>query len=350
LCAPRNYLPIKEFEVMTLKAHVPTSADLVGVPVIDIAPFLRNTDERDRVVAEIGTACERVGFFVITGHGVSMDLVTRMYTITQKFFALPNQIKRESLSPTGNMFRGYSHRSAETAEGVYDIAEAFEIARYDDATAATAAGYGPKWTDGYDVNVWPSLPDGFQSVWTEYYTTMNDMAEQLMRLLAAALELPAEWFADKFDRHTSYMAANHYVAQPHLPSEGDIRRAAHTDTGSLTILYQDGAPGGLQVRDKGGQWCDVPALPESFVINLGDLLAKWTNDRWVATEHRVINPPREFAGTDRISIPYFQHPNFDAQIECIPSCTGPDNPPKYDPVLAGDWSKYVETLERRNNG
>jgi len=322
-----------------------TKVAATGVPVIDISGFLLDSEERDAVIADVRAACERVGFFVITDHGVSIDLVSRMYGITHQFFRQSAEVKAQSASPTGYKFRGFSQRLAATANGMRPVAEAFEVGRFDDAAAILSARYDLRWTEDYEANVWPATPEGFPNVWMEYYEAMADLAARLMNLLAAALELPVDWFADKFDRHVSYMAANHYLEQPYAPSEGEFRRAAHTDTGSLTILYQDGAPGGLQVCDRDGRWSDVPAVPESFVINLGDLLAKWTNDRWVATEHRVINPSRDFAATDRISIPYFQHPNFDAIIECIPSCTSEDDPPRYAPVLAGDWSKYRETKE-----
>jgi isopenicillin N synthase-like dioxygenase len=172
---------------------------------------------------------------------------------------------------------------------------------------------------------------------------MEELAGRLMNIFEAALTLPKGWFADKFDRHTSYLSANCYPPQPVPPPPGRVRRGEHTDIGSLTILYQDGV-GGLQVFDRSGVWCDVPPIEGSYVINLGDMLAKWTNDRWVATEHRVVNPPAEKAAVERISIPFFQHPNFDALIECIPSCTSPENPPKYPAVLAGDWSKFRMSL------
>jgi isopenicillin N synthase-like dioxygenase len=317
---------------------LPSTSDTgeeVGVPVIDISGFLNGTAQSADVVNAIGAACERVGFIVITGHGVPVELINRMYGVAEEFFGLPTEHKERWVSPTSNYYRGWGRRI---------LAENLEIARFDDADAVTEAGYGPEWASTYEPNIWPDEPGNLRAVWREYYVAMDHLAQRIMDLFALALDLPAGWFSDKFDRHTSYLSANRYLPQPVAPAEGQFRNSAHTDIGSLTILYQDGAPGGLQVLDRGERWCDVPAVAGSFVINLGDMLAKWTNDRWVATPHRVINPPREFAATQRISIPYFQHPNFDALIECIPSCTSPDNPPKYQSVLGGNWAKYRMSL------
>jgi isopenicillin N synthase-like dioxygenase len=116
-----------------------------------------------------------------------------------------------------------------------------------------------------------------------------------------------------------------------------LRRGAHSDYGSLTILHQDDAPGGLQVLTADDRWEDVPHLPGAYVVNIGDMLARWTNDRWVSTVHRVVNPPRQLATSDRISIPFFHQPNHDAIVEALPSCVGPENPPRYGPVSSGEW-------------
>lgn len=306
-----------------------------GVPVIDIGG-LGDGACRAAVVAEIGAACERVGFMVITGHGVPGELITRMYETSREFFEFPLEHKLRYAAPSGNPYRGYG--SVE-AFGPASMVECFESARFDDAAAVAAAGYGPEWAAEYEGNIWPAEPVAFRAVWRAYYAEMEALAARLLDAFAEALDLPAGWFADKFDRHTSYLAANYYPPQREPPGPGRIRRAAHTDFGSLTILHQDGV-GGLQILDRPGLWSDVPPLPDSYVINLGDLLAKWTNDRWVATEHRVANPPPELAARPRVSIPFFQHPNFDALIECVPSCADERNPARYPAVLAGHWVRY----------
>lgn len=130
---------------------------------------------------------------------------------------------------------------------------------------------------------------------------------------------------------------NCYPPQTSPPLPGQLRRGAHTDFGSLTILYQDAAPGGLQVQTAVGDWRDVPPVGGSFVVNLGDLMAAWTNDRWVSTMHRVVNPSTDVAATRRLSIAFFHQPNFDTIIECIPTCLAPGGRPRYEPVTSGQW-------------
>jgi isopenicillin N synthase-like dioxygenase len=161
-----------------------------------------------------------------------------------------------------------------------------------------------------------------------------------MGLMALALGLDEGWFADKIDDHITGLTALHYpvLDQPALP--GQSRRGEHTDWGSITILHHDGQPG-LQVMTPEGAWEDAPVVPGAFVVNLGDLMAAWTNDRWRSTMHRVVVP--DGAG-DRVSIAFFHQPDFDARIECIPTCTSTDDPPRHPPTTSGKW--IMSMLER----
>ena len=302
------------------------------VPVIDIGPFLHGSaDQQVAVAAEVGAACEEIGFFLITGHGVAPERIQAMYDISAEFFALPAEVKATFETPTNNSYRGYRRGT---------FRETLEIGRYDDPDAIRAAGYGEEWVARAEANVWPSVPAELQAVWRTYFATCEQLAISVMEIFAEALALDRRWFATKFDRHTSYLSANHYPGLAETPEEGFLRLGEHTDIGSLTILYQDGAPGGLEVLDRRGRWCGVPAVEGSFVVNLGDLMAKWTNDRWVATRHRVVSPDPDDRAARRISIPFFQHPNYDALIECIPTCADPDRPARYPAVLGGNWAEF----------
>ena len=128
---------------------------------------------------------------------------------------------------------------------------------------------------------------------------------------------------------------------------GQLRCGAHADYGSLTIVSSDTDVGGLQVLGKDGTWSDVPCIPGTFVINLGDLMAEWTNDRWRSTLHRVVNPPRVEAESSRLSLLFFQQPNYDAVIECLPSCTDEANPPRYGTITSGAHVARKIDLSRR---
>jgi isopenicillin N synthase-like dioxygenase len=169
---------------------------------------------------------------------------------------------------------------------------------------------------------------------------MSRLIQFLMRLAALALDVDEHFFDAKVDRSIGTMRLNYYPAQTAPPAPGQLRASAHTDYGGFTILSGEDVPGGLQVRTRGGDWIDVPTAPTRFVVNIGDLLMRWTNDRWLSNLHRVVNPP---AGTAaRLSIAFFNHPNYDALIECLPS----QGPPRHPPVRSGEYRdlKYAKTL------
>ena len=152
-------------------------------------------------------------------------------------------------------------------------------------------------------------------------------------MFAVALDLPVHYFDDKADRHTSTMRTILYAAQTEPPQPGQLRAGVHSDYGTLTILRGDDVPGGLQVKLRHGDWVDVHPAPDSFVCNIGDLMMRWTNDRWISNLHRVANPPPEFAAIERVSVPFFHNPNFDAEIRCLDE--GADA--RHAPVVFGDF-------------
>jgi isopenicillin N synthase-like dioxygenase len=159
-----------------------------------------------------------------------------------------------------------------------------------------------------------------------------------MQIFAVALDLPIDFFEPMLSHHASNLALFNYPDQPTRPKRGQLRGGAHTDFGSLSIVHSDWTiPGGLQVQTKAGSWMDVAAPRDAFVINIGDMMARWTNDRWVSTLHRVANPETSSARSyRRQSVIFFHVPNQDALVECIPSCRDADNPPKYKPITVGE--------------
>ncbi len=212
-----------------------------------------------------------------------------------------------------------------------DLCELFRISRFDEPAVAAAAGYEPGLEYFFAPNIWPDRPASLRPALVEYYQHLESLGATLLRIFALALDLPETYFDPTIDRHITNLCLNYYPAQFTPPRPGQLRRGPHTDYGSVTILHQDDAPGGLQVR-VGNAWEDVPHIPGSYVINIGDLMARWTNDRWVSTLHQVINPGGADIGRDRLSIPFFHQPNFDAVIACLPSCATADHPPRYEPV------------------
>lgn len=328
---------------MTSSAPTVDAVERGDIPVLDLSSA-RSGDPAARaaLAAELGAACEARGFLVITGHGVSSESVDELLSSARTFFESDDDVKRRSMPPSPYVFRGFFPIQTSALAGSLDVetppdlCEVFAVNRFDDAGAAEAAGLQDGREGFFAPNIWPDI-DGFREAWTAYYAAMEDLSNDLMRLMAIALDLDEDWFDDKIGQHISNLVVNHYPAQDTPPLEGQIRRGAHTDYGSLTVLFQDDNPGGLQVEMADGTWADVPHIPGSFVVNLGDLMAAWTNDRWVSTMHRVINPAPEVAGTSRMSVAFFHQPDYDAEIRCIPTCETPERPWAHEPVTSGQW-------------
>jgi isopenicillin N synthase-like dioxygenase len=296
------------------------------VPVIDLGlPMPAGSPRRVAVAEAIQHAFATSGFFVIVGHAVPEATVTGLYRAARRFFGLDEAAKQAiPVDPLDTLQRGC---------GRYQAMEKF---------TATALGEDVGKDPGADryglrvPNKWPALP-GFRETFLTYYGAMEHLAMELMQLIALGLGLPEHWFDDKFADHMSQCSLNYYMPQPEPPAPGSLRNVPHSDYAALTILYQDDAPGGLQIRDREGAWFDVPAIPDSFVVNLGRLMSMWTNDRLDSTVHQVVNPPAEQSHLDRISIAYFSQPGPDALIECIPTCTDEHNPPRYKPMTSGAY-------------
>ena len=215
-----------------------------------------------------------------------------------------------------------------------DLHEGFSVSRFDDPAAAERSGLREGREAFFAPNIWPQRPQGFRKAFETYYAVMENLATRLMGLMAVALELDEHWFADKIRDHITNLQVNYYPALDRPAARGQFRRGEHSDWGSLTILYHDGEPG-LQIRSPNGSWEDVPVVAGSLVVNLGDLMATWTNDRWMSTLHRVVVPDGDTG--DRISVAFFHQPAYDARIECIPTCTSPDDPPRHAPTTSGEW-------------
>jgi isopenicillin N synthase-like dioxygenase len=167
---------------------------------------------------------------------------------------------------------------------------------------------------------------------------MESLTTSLLRIFAGALDVDTDFFVEYFNHHTSVMRIINYPDRAGMAVDaGQTRSGAHTDYGALTILLAEKAPGGLQVKLRNGGWVDVEPRPNSFIINIGDLMAMWTNDHWVSNLHRVVNPPADVAySARRLSVAYFAHANYDALIRCIPTCIASGGIAQHPPILAGE--------------
>ncbi len=306
----------------------PVVTALNCVPIIDLTPA-RLGSEADKlaVARQIDQAARSIGFLVVRGHGVPLDVIEAASTATRRFYDLPAAEKARSRPAAKGAYRGYfgleTGNLASTIDEVDakpDHREYFTLGPIE--VDASDPYYRTEVAQGVFLpNIWPQDP-AFRPAIEAYYRQMERLAGLLMRLCALGLGLEETWFDDKIDKHTTNLVLSNYPDQPDGVMEGQLRAGAHTDYGSLTILKTEDKPGGLEVLTADGRWEAVPIVPDAFIINLGDLMAYWTNDEWVSTMHRVVNPPPDKAiGSRRQSLVFFHQPNYDARIACIPTCT-----------------------------
>ena len=299
-----------------------------AVPVIDLAPLLADP-AHGTTAAAIGEACRTVGFLYVRNHGVPQELVDTVFALGRRFFDEPLDAKMAIHIARSPHHRGYFPMFEENTDPTLtaDLKEGFDMALDlppdDPHVKAGVPLHGP--------NVWPEgLPD-FRPTLERYYGEMRHLAERLMRAFAVALDLSPDFFADKIDKPLAQLRLLHYPPQQGHVEEKTLGCGAHTDYGCLTILAQDEV-GGLQLQNSAGEWVAAPPIPGTFVVNIGDQMARWTNDAFAATLHRVINT----SGRERYSVPFFFDPNFDALVECLPSCHSAEQPPLYPPIHAGE--------------
>ena len=317
------------------------------VPLVDISSYLNGSDP-SLVAQEVASACETIGFLLVIGHGFDPNLLAEMERVTKDFFRLPEAEKQRVAPPAPDVFRGFRSMSRTALarslgeDTQPDLVESFVVNRPDDDTGVPD-GLLPGHDRFHHPNIWPAVPADMVSVWSSYYGAMTKLAEELMRIFALALDLPKTWFDSLCDRHRSNLLANYYPPQLEAPFPGQLRRGAHSDYGSLTVLHADD-PRGLQVLRR-DSWVDVPVVEGAFIVNIGDLMQRWTNNRWVSTMHRVVNPPAD-TNSERLSIPFFHTPNLDVVIDCIPTCVDEAHPCSAEPVTTGDWflSKHLPTV------
>lgn len=298
-----------------------------ALPLIDISG-LRSHDPVDQhlVAEQLRQACEQRGFFYITGHGIDPALISSLFAASQRFFDLPMTEKLAVDKKLSRCNRGYEPLRAQTLESGAppDLKESFyagaEVAANDARVLAGRFNTGP--------NQWPeTLPD-FRAVMQNYYQAAYGLGATIVRGLALSLGVPVSHFDGYLKEAAATLRLLHYPPQPANPAPGEKGCGEHTDFGGVTLLLQDEA-GGLQVWDKNlDSWIDAPPVPGAFVVNIGDLFARWTNDRYVSTLHRVIN----VSGRERYSVPFFFTGNPLHKVECIPTCLDEGELPRYPAV------------------
>ena len=312
------------------------AAELSTLPIIDISPAGEGGAALAEVAEAVDEACRSAGFLVIVGHGVDAAVIDAAWSASREFFDLPLKEKRSVPPPSPEHAYGYSPLAGETLarslgnKSLPDLKESLSMGPLDLPPVI------PSGSEGLLTETdWPEGLPGLRPAWEAYFQAMSDLAGRLLRIMAVALDLHADYFEPFLPYHTSAMRAINYPHIDSTPELGQLRAGAHTDYGTLSILTYDDAPGGLEVKTEDG-WTPIPQIPGGFAVNLGDMMARWTNDRWVSTLHRGGVPPSDASGDNRRqSIVFFHNAAWDAEIRCIPTCLAEGDSPKYEPVLAG---------------
>ncbi len=312
----------------------------MDIPLIDLGGRLDAADSRAPAVARaLGDALGSVGFAYLAGHTVAPATRAAAFAASREFHAASDAQKRSvAINAQHRGYMGLATSTIRTSSVAAvtrpNLSESLmlmhELPADDPGLLAGLPLQGP--------NQWPAWLPGFKGAIERYIAEVDALSRHVVRLVALSLDLPATALDHHFEKPTTFLRLLHYPPQP-TGEDGGIGSAPHTDYGIVTLLAQDDS-GGLQVRPRGGDWIEAPPIPDTYVLNVGDMLARWTNDRFVSTPHRVINR----STGDRYSLPYFFDPSMDSRIECLPTCTDPEHPPRYAPVRYGDY--LMERLDK----
>jgi isopenicillin N synthase-like dioxygenase len=320
----------------------------MDIPVVDLAPFIQgDAKSRSRVGRAFGQAFENTGFAVVVGHGVSERLATDTYDAMKAYFAQSTAVKLVDSPPEKTKGRGYLPMGIESVAKTLSGATPPDLCEALVFSAPHREGQGSE-GQGSRPNIWPERPPQLGRLVEAWCRSIAELTGHLAQLSALALDLPEDYLAPWYADPSLTLRFVHYPDQPEPPAAGQLRYGAHHDYGGLTILRQDQAPGGLEICDRSGRWHEAGVVPNSFVINVGDLMSRWTNGRWRSTLHRVSNPDRGLTGsTARLSMVAFTGPNENSEVACLPSCCDSEHPAQYEPVIAGAYirAKLTESMD-----
>lgn len=312
-----------------------------SLPVIPVAGLSASDPVRRRAVgAALRDACLANGFFYCADHGIPAGLVEAVFAEGARFFARPPEAKAAVGKARSPCNRGYEPMRAQTLEAGAppDLKEGFyiglELPPDDPRVLAGRFNRGP--------NLWPADLPGFRPTMQAYFGAMLELSERLLRGVALSLDLPEDHFAGFCRDPLAILRLLHYPPQPPDAAPGEKGAGAHTDFGGLTLLLQDGV-GGLQVQAADGGWVHADPLPGTFVVNIGDMIARWTNGRYRSTVHRVVNA----SGRERYSMPFFYSGNPDYVVSCLPGCLGPGETPRHPATTV---EGHLQQMYRRTYG
>ena len=307
------------------------------IPVLDVAPFLAGAPgARAALAARFAAACDDTGFMVIANHGIDPALTEGAFAAASGFFDLPEA--RKMALRVGDLNIGYLPYGAQIVRTSKvnhntqpNLSESFYI-------VTDLAPDHPRIVAGdplYGLNRWPEAMPGFKAATMAYFSAMRPLAHAMVSVIASSLDLPPDWFEADFQEPTCTLRLIRYPSQEGA-ADNQLGFAPHIDTSFLTLLAQSARPG-LEVRTREGDWIRPPAIPGTFVLNTGEMLARYSNDRYLPTPHRVINDNNAL----RHAIPFFHGPGLEAVIRSAPTCVSAANPARYEPLLYADHRRKL---------
>jgi isopenicillin N synthase-like dioxygenase len=299
-----------------------------SLPIIDLAGATE-----DVLACQLDQAFTDIGFCYFRGIGVDQMLVTGVFEASKRFHAMPSA-KKDAVA-MNRFHRGYM--ASKTS--IIQTSSVAKVTRPNDSESFMLMHEVPETDPRFGrpldgPNLWPDLP-GFREPVEAYERAMRAFCHRLLKPMALALGLPREWFMPYFEYPTTFLRLLHYPPHAEDAPDDAFGSAPHTDYGFITILCQD-AQGGLEVRRKDGTWLAAPPVEGTWVVNVADMLSRWTNGRWQSTPHRVKN----LSGGDRYSCPYFFDMSMDSVVEVVPTA----GTPEYPPVRYGDY--LIERLDK----
>lgn len=302
------------------------------IPIIDLEPMFSGDEAaKEKLAAELRKACTEVGFLYIKNHHVPQSVIDSTFDVAEDYFALPDETKMQNHVSKSTNNRGYAAMLEENTDPSargdlhqsYDIA--LDVPAGDPDVLAGKVLYGP--------NQWPDAMPEFRKSLETYHAEMLKLSGNLLHAFALALDLEETYFDKMVDKPLATLRVLHYPPQYGEVDEKQIGIGAHSDYECFTILAQKEGISALQVLNASGDWIAADPIPGCFVVNVGDQMARWTNDLFASTVHRAINR----SGKERYSIPFFFGPNYDTIVDALPSCVDEAHPAKYEPVTSGEY-------------
>jgi len=299
-----------------------------NIPTVDLNDYTSGGGaSRSRLIETLGDGLQEFGFLNVEGHGIDSSLIRGTYDLWKRFFALPDEVKRQYAGVEGGA-RGYTPFGVEHAKDnpLPDLKEFWHVGQEPPA--------GHPFRKEYPANVWPAEIPEIQEPTLRLYSSLERVAENLLRALAEYFEMPRDSFSSMMDVGNSILRILHYppVKPEYAPA---VRAAAHEDINLITLLCE-ATDSGLEILTRDGEWMPVETGPGQIVVDAGDMLSRFTNEVVPATTHRVVNPA-ENAARDRYSMPFFVHPYSACDLTIHDRFAGADNPPKYPPITAGQF-------------